>query len=310
MREQIAELAVSNTRATFGVLIAASAVAVLVFMTFMNNTQAQVSVCVSGGAVSEGNAALAADCETLLSMKKAIRGNATLNWWLGRPIHRWDGIGVQEGRVASVTLPDRSLDGIVPPALGNLSALRSLDLSGNRLTGAIPSELDNLENLTRWRLAGNNLSGCVSAKLAQTADNDLVALGLPICGGAPPPPSPPPTIDELSSLMTTANCTAEDLSTAFGESFILTNEPTMIEWGTNVRGWSISYLTLWENADESKDGLISCFTVLYDTIDNAFLGTNYHALRLWNDFSFVDTFTEVKMKEKGPLGLGCVDISS
>ncbi len=305
MREQIVELAVSNTRTTFGVLIVASAVTVMVFMTLMNKTQAQVSVCVSGGAVSEGSAALAADCETLLGMKQAIRGNGNLNWWSGRPIDRWDGIGVEEGRVVSVTLPERNLDGIVPPALGNLSALRSLDLSGNRLTGTIPSELDNLENLTTWRLAGNNLSGCVSAKLAQIVDNDLIALGLPICGGAPPPTTttPPPSTDELSSLMTTANCTAEDISMVFGESFTLTNEPMMNEWGPNGRGWGVSYLTLWENTGETKDGLISCFTVLYDTIDNAFLGTNYHALRLWNDFSFVDTFMEVKMKEEGPLGL-------
>ena len=106
------------------------------------------SACVTGGAVSANNAALAADCDTLLGMKSTLRGSGKLNWWTGRSIDKWDGIKLGSGRVVQVSLPSKSLDGIIPAGFGNLSALQVLDLSSNSLTGTIPSELGNLTNLT------------------------------------------------------------------------------------------------------------------------------------------------------------------
>ncbi len=138
------------------------------------------------------NTALKADCETLLGMKSALRGSAKLNWWTGRSIEQWDGITVQGGRVTGLSLPNRSLDGILPVGLGSLTALMTLDLSGNSLTGQIPSELNNLANLTQWRLAGNNLTGCVPSTFAQVSDNDAADLNLPTCGGTSPSPTPTP----------------------------------------------------------------------------------------------------------------------
>ena len=56
-----------------------------------------------------------------------------------------------------------------------LSALTTLDLSGNRLTGEIPAELGSLEEL---RLSGNRLTGCIPIALEDVATNDLSLLGV------------------------------------------------------------------------------------------------------------------------------------
>ena len=151
------------------------------------------SVCVTGGAVPTGSAGLISDCETLLGVKSALRGTAKLNWWSGRSIEKWDGITVENGRVVGVSLPNRSLNGVIPTGFGSLSALKTLDLSGNSLTGTIPASLNNLTALTKWRLAGNGLSGCVPYNFAQVSDNDLASLGLSTCGGSGPAPTAVPT---------------------------------------------------------------------------------------------------------------------
>ncbi len=144
------------------------------------------SVCVTGGAVPSGNTGLISDCETLLGVKSALRGSAKLNWWSGRSIEEWDGITVHGGRVTEVSLPNRSLNGVIPTGFGSLSALKTLDLSGNTLRGTIPASLNSLTALTKWRLAGNNLSGCVPYDFAQVSDNDAASLNLLACGGPGP----------------------------------------------------------------------------------------------------------------------------
>ena len=50
------------------------------------------SVCVTGGAVSSGNAGLIADCENLLGMRDTLQGSASLNWSASLPITRWTGV--------------------------------------------------------------------------------------------------------------------------------------------------------------------------------------------------------------------------
>ena len=156
------------------------------------------SVCVTGGAVPSDSAGLIADCETLLSIKSRLRGSAKLNWWAGRSIEKWDGISVSGGRVTSVLLPNRNLDGVIPAGLGNLANLTSLDFFQNSLSGEIPSELGSLTNLKVLYLSGNQLSGCVPYNLTQVNDNDLASLNLPTCDEEPtatvtPTATPVPT---------------------------------------------------------------------------------------------------------------------
>ena len=76
------------------------------------------SVCVTGTAVATSTPSLIVDCEILLEIKPALRGTAQLNWWTGRSIEQWDGIIVQSGRVAEVSLANRDLNGVIPAGFG------------------------------------------------------------------------------------------------------------------------------------------------------------------------------------------------
>ncbi len=184
------------------------------------------SVCVTGSAVATSTPSLIGDCETLLSVKSALRGTAPLNWWSGRSMEQWDGITVQGGRVAGVSLSDRDLDGVIPAGLGDLSALTTLDLSSNSLTGSIPSKLGNLSNLESLslssnslggqipealngltelnylRLSGNDFTGCVPANLLGVGDGDAASLNLPTCGSGTPTPT---TGERLTTIEATLN---------------------------------------------------------------------------------------------------------
>ena len=61
------------------------------------------------------------------------------------------------------------LSGEIPPALGNLTGLKSLALQRNQLSGEIPPALGNLTNLERLSLQGNQLSGEIPPELGNMA---------------------------------------------------------------------------------------------------------------------------------------------
>lgn len=155
--------------------------------------------CIDGGAVGEGGGALASDCTTLLSLRDTLRGTAALNWSATLPIASWEGVTVSgtPARVTALALATRGLDGRLPPALGNLTALTILDLSSNKLGGAIPTELANLDALTALFLGENELAGCLPVALLALARHDLASLGLEeTC-------APPPTTNLPYNLHTT-----------------------------------------------------------------------------------------------------------
>ena len=56
--------------------------------------------------------------------------------------------GAHAGRVVEIWLEDEGLTGEMPAALGGLTALTMLDLSGNQLTGEVPGKLWGLTTLT------------------------------------------------------------------------------------------------------------------------------------------------------------------
>ena len=57
------------------------------------------------------------------------------------------------------------MTGRIPPELGNLDNLRSLDLQNNALTGSIPPAFGNLANLQLLWLASNRLTGTIPPEL-------------------------------------------------------------------------------------------------------------------------------------------------
>ena len=109
------------------------------------------------------------------------------NWaddenWLGdRPLGEWRGVETDAfGRVARLDLGGRrdgetgewvshGLRGPIPPELGSLARLTSLNLRANALAGPIPPELGNLAGLEELWLDGNRLEGPIPPELGSLA---------------------------------------------------------------------------------------------------------------------------------------------
>ena len=131
-----------------------------------------VSACVARGAVADAtNSGLVSDCETLLAARVTLAGEATLDWWAGRPITEWDGVRVEgtPGRVTELRLGYNDLSGTIPSALGGLTNLRWLRLNDNELSGTVPSELGDLINLQGLSLRDNRLTGTLPQGLTGLA---------------------------------------------------------------------------------------------------------------------------------------------
>ncbi len=121
------------------------------------------------------------DRDVLVAIYNATDGD---NWkdntgWLSdNPIGEWGGVSTNaDGRVTSLSLRRNSLKNSLPPSLGDLSELTSLDLSGNttlwyvsmdgpvfqKLGGSIPTSVGNLSNLTTLNLSGNGFTSLPSS---------------------------------------------------------------------------------------------------------------------------------------------------
>ena len=90
-------------------------------------------------------------------------------------------------RLTALALPNNNLSGTLPGLLTDLSALASLDLSGNAgLTGSIPATLGSLVALTSLDLSGSGWSGSVPVALGSlTALTTLDLSGNALTGAIP-----------------------------------------------------------------------------------------------------------------------------
>ena len=125
-------------------------------------------------------AGIASDRAALVAFYNATDGDNwtnNTNWLSVQPIGDWHGITTNaDGRVAAIVLSGNLVGGTLPNctlpnSIGDLSELRTLDLSWNRgLRGAIPSTLGNLSKLEQLDLRVNFFTGSIPTSLGNLAN--------------------------------------------------------------------------------------------------------------------------------------------
>ena len=135
------------------------------------------------------NPGLVADCIALVAIRnhfKSNPANADIRW-----NSLWRVTNVDQGRVVNLELNSGifgpRISGTIPPEIGNLTNLTTLNLSSNKLTGPIPSVISNLTNLTTLNLADNQLTGDIPAQLGNLTNLTTLDLsGNELSGTIPP----------------------------------------------------------------------------------------------------------------------------
>lgn len=91
----------------------------------------------------------------------------------------WAGIELENGRVVSIELVGKGMNGMIPTTIGELTGLRTLVLAENDLQGTIPSEIGNLTLLTNLALQENNLSGNIPSEIGNLINlkGDTIHIG-------------------------------------------------------------------------------------------------------------------------------------
>ncbi|KAJ6752049.1 hypothetical protein OIU85_002468 [Salix viminalis] len=117
------------------------------------------------------------DPNDMLALKefagKLTNGSIITSWSSKTDCCQWEGVvcgsntnGSIHSRVTILTLSKKGLQGLIPPSLGRLDQLNSVNLSCNQLSGGLPLELSSLKQLEVLDLSHNLLSGQVSGVLS------------------------------------------------------------------------------------------------------------------------------------------------
>ena len=132
-----------------------------------------LAVSATTGALAQDDAA--GDRPALVALYNATDGaswTTSTNWTSDEPLGEWHGVTAGgDGRVTAVALDGNGLDGTLPAALGDLTALERLDFRANALSGALPDELADLTNLASLLLDENRaLTGALPDGLRELSD--------------------------------------------------------------------------------------------------------------------------------------------
>ena len=125
--------------------------------------------------------AVEADRAALMALYEATDGlywRVNTNWGSEALLGAWHGVTTDgDGRVIRLYLYLNRLIGPIPPELGHLANLETLDLGNNQLQGPIPPELGHLTNLRDLDLGNNQLQGPVPAAPGHLANLQHLDLG-------------------------------------------------------------------------------------------------------------------------------------
>ncbi|CDP21738.1 unnamed protein product [Coffea canephora] len=143
------------------------------------------------------------DQSALLALRAKITSDPqqilSNNWSLASSICDWRGVtcGSRHRRVTTLNISSLGLTGTIPPQLGNLSFLVSLDMSMNYLYGELPRQLIRLRRLRLLDLSVNKLSGDIPSWVGSLQELRYLSLGNNTFTG-----SIPPSISNMSKLET------------------------------------------------------------------------------------------------------------
>lgn len=116
-----------------------------------------------GGSAKTSNINI--DQSALLSLKSHITSDPfsslANNWTSETSVCSWKGVTCdsRHNRVTELDVSDMGLVGTIPPEIGNLSSLVSLEMTGNSFHGHIPLSIFNMSSLEIVSLTNNRLSG-------------------------------------------------------------------------------------------------------------------------------------------------------
>jgi len=144
-------------------------------MTFIRSVFFACFLCSSWGLKTTTQSC---DPNDMLALKefagKLTNGSIITSWSSKTDCCQWEGVvcrsninGSIHSRVTMLILSKLGLQGLIPPSLGRLDQLKSVNLSFNQLSGGLPSELSSLKRLEDLDLSHNLLSGQVSGVLSR-----------------------------------------------------------------------------------------------------------------------------------------------
>ncbi|GAB5554181.1 MAG: hypothetical protein Sapg2KO_37720 [Saprospiraceae bacterium] len=118
------------------------------------------------------------DSLALVVLYNSTLGQSWRNSWnLSQPMDNWNGVVLGNGRVVQLNLEGKELTGALPPEIGNLCELTTLDLRTNKIRGAIPKTIGNLTKLTKLDLWNNDLTGELPVSLDKLVNLTELILG-------------------------------------------------------------------------------------------------------------------------------------
>jgi len=107
--------------------------------------------------------------EVLLKFYDALGGSGwhrSDNWGTDASLDTWHGVSTDgEGNVIALRLRQNQLVGAIPPEIGMLGSLKSLDLCCGNSLSRLPSEIGKLQNLIHLGLSDTDLSGSLPPEI-------------------------------------------------------------------------------------------------------------------------------------------------